>query len=217
MLAGELQRPLGRTEIEDLSEFLATTPGAMPFPEAHGFLTAIASAPTTIMPSVWQREMLGEPAFASMAQAKHVIGLVMRLYNQILTDLNEGQQIAPPGDDAVGLWCAGYLKAARMDDVWIDDERGSVFLFPHAVLSGEVDLVGEEDSDGNLIEDPAPQIRRCRERVDATVLEAYQYWMAWRRRSIAPVAARSPKIGRNDPCPCGSGLKFKKCCALKEH
>jgi hypothetical protein len=23
------------------------------------------------------------------------------------------------------------------------------------------------------------------------------------------------KVGRNDPCPCGSGLKFKKCCALK--
>jgi hypothetical protein len=22
-----------------------------------------------------------------------------------------------------------------------------------------------------------------------------------------------PKIGRNDPCPCGSGMKFKKCCA----
>lgn len=22
----------------------------------------------------------------------------------------------------------------------------------------------------------------------------------------------APKIGRNDPCPCGSGLKFKKCC-----
>ncbi|HEX9194067.1 MAG TPA: SEC-C metal-binding domain-containing protein [Burkholderiales bacterium] len=22
-----------------------------------------------------------------------------------------------------------------------------------------------------------------------------------------------PKIGRNDPCPCGSGRKFKKCCA----
>src|SRR5208283_3638077 len=22
----------------------------------------------------------------------------------------------------------------------------------------------------------------------------------------------SPKIGRNQPCPCGSGLKFKKCC-----
>jgi hypothetical protein len=24
------------------------------------------------------------------------------------------------------------------------------------------------------------------------------------------------RIGRNDPCPCGSGLKFKKCCLRKE-
>lgn len=23
---------------------------------------------------------------------------------------------------------------------------------------------------------------------------------------------RAPKIGRNDPCPCGSGKKYKKCC-----
>ena len=22
----------------------------------------------------------------------------------------------------------------------------------------------------------------------------------------------TPKVGRNDPCPCGSGRKFKKCC-----
>jgi hypothetical protein len=26
----------------------------------------------------------------------------------------------------------------------------------------------------------------------------------------------SKSVGRNDPCPCGSGKKFKKCCALKE-
>ncbi len=24
------------------------------------------------------------------------------------------------------------------------------------------------------------------------------------------------QIGRNQPCPCGSGLKYKKCCALKQ-
>ena len=23
---------------------------------------------------------------------------------------------------------------------------------------------------------------------------------------------KGPKIGRNDPCPCGSGKKYKKCC-----
>jgi len=30
--------------------------------------------------------------------------------------------------------------------------------------------------------------------------------------SPAPVRVTKPKIGRNEPCPCGSGKKFKKCC-----
>jgi len=25
-----------------------------------------------------------------------------------------------------------------------------------------------------------------------------------------------PKVGRNDPCPCGSGKKYKKCCMAKD-
>jgi uncharacterized protein YecA (UPF0149 family) len=28
----------------------------------------------------------------------------------------------------------------------------------------------------------------------------------------APFVRAQPKVGRNDPCPCGSGSKFKKCC-----
>jgi preprotein translocase subunit SecA len=38
------------------------------------------------------------------------------------------------------------------------------------------------------------------------------------RVSVPQVRRDSPKIGRNDPCPCGSGLKFKKChgAALEE-
>ncbi|MEK6239616.1 MAG: SEC-C metal-binding domain-containing protein, partial [Planctomycetales bacterium] len=30
-----------------------------------------------------------------------------------------------------------------------------------------------------------------------------------------PLAREQPKVGRNDPCPCGSGKKFKKCCLNK--
>ena len=26
------------------------------------------------------------------------------------------------------------------------------------------------------------------------------------------IAHEGPKIGRNEPCPCGSGKKYKKCC-----
>jgi SEC-C motif-containing protein len=28
-----------------------------------------------------------------------------------------------------------------------------------------------------------------------------------------PVRREEPRVGRNDPCPCGSGKKYKKCCA----
>jgi uncharacterized protein len=38
----------------------------------------------------------------------------------------------------------------------------------------------------------------------------------WKRKQKPqqpePTTPPSPKIGRNDPCPCGSGLKYKKCC-----
>lgn len=29
---------------------------------------------------------------------------------------------------------------------------------------------------------------------------------------LKPITREAPKIGRNDPCSCGSGKKFKKCC-----
>ena len=29
---------------------------------------------------------------------------------------------------------------------------------------------------------------------------------------IEQVVRTAPKVGRNDPCPCGSGKKYKKCC-----
>jgi len=31
-----------------------------------------------------------------------------------------------------------------------------------------------------------------------------------------PVVSKKIKVGRNDPCPCGSGKKYKKCCLLRE-
>jgi len=34
-------------------------------------------------------------------------------------------------------------------------------------------------------------------------------------RVLEPRTASGQKVGRNDPCPCGSGKKYKKCCLLK--
>jgi uncharacterized protein YecA (UPF0149 family) len=38
-------------------------------------------------------------------------------------------------------------------------------------------------------------------------------WLeADRVQQSARASPRSEKVGRNDPCPCGSGKKYKKCC-----
>ncbi|MDD4976674.1 MAG: SEC-C metal-binding domain-containing protein [Bacteriovorax sp.] len=31
---------------------------------------------------------------------------------------------------------------------------------------------------------------------------------------LRPITREAPKVGRNDPCPCGSQKKFKKCCGI---
>jgi SEC-C motif-containing protein len=42
-------------------------------------------------------------------------------------------------------------------------------------------------------------------------------WLYTREARIgpAPYKAAAPKVGRNEPCPCGSGKKYKQCCLLK--
>ena len=48
------------------------------------------------------------------------------------------------------------------------------------------------------------------------VVEATAWWEGFdehRRTTAATEPYRAPpKVGRNEPCPCGSGKKFKKCC-----
>jgi len=47
---------------------------------------------------------------------------------------------------------------------------------------------------------------------DTTRLPALNGHTAEEMRSLAPAVSVRQKIGRNDPCPCGSGRKYKKCC-----
>jgi hypothetical protein len=34
----------------------------------------------------------------------------------------------------------------------------------------------------------------------------------YKKQKISGTVVKGPKVGRNDPCPCGSGKKYKKCC-----
>jgi hypothetical protein len=46
------------------------------------------------------------------------------------------------------------------------------------------------------------------------IVEAFDAAIEGRRpgERLGPIVRDQPKVGRNEPCPCGSGKKFKKCC-----
>ena len=67
---------------------------------------------------------------------------------------------------------------------------------------GSGDGYEEEDYDGNGYAQQPPRPTSVR-----NVLANRQGG----RRATA-VASGGPKVGRNDPCPCGSGKKYKRCC-----
>jgi uncharacterized protein len=215
----KLDKPLSEAEWDRLDDLLIEV-GAddgMDIVEAHGLLTAVVSMPGMIMPSTWQPIVFGgEPSFESMDEAQEMMGLLMRLNNQISDELHAGAfvPLGYPDEEVIEGWCSGYIRGARLEDSWKDDEQGAAMIFPMAALSGVVDLVGEEDSEGNIITDPSKQLAACREGLPEYVQRTYDYFLARRRglipKAMAPKAAA--KVGRNDPCPCGSGKKYKKCC-----
>ena len=94
----------------------------------------------------------------------------------------------------------------------VNDEEHGGCLIPMMMLCHEHD----EDPEMR----PAPISPEKREEVivhmAAGLLGAYRYFRA--HRQVSPVAHASeprrnaPKVGRNEPCPCGSGKKYKRCC-----
>lgn len=54
--------------------------------------------------------------------------------------------------------------------------------------------------------------RAIHEKSEFQRIDGTWYYTRAVRSGPAPVKASGPKVGRNDPCPCGSGKKFKHCC-----
>ncbi len=57
----------------------------------------------------------------------------------------------------------------------------------------------------------ADQVRE-QNAIALSVRALHKYWLDRRDLQAAPIRRSSPKVGRNDSCPCGSGRKYKHCC-----
>jgi uncharacterized protein len=183
-----------------------------------GFLCAVVSGPDLIPPSGWLPSVMGEGAFDDVAQAQAGLELLMRLCNHVCSGLESDVGSLCPEPESIediAQFCSGYMTGSRLHRGWGDDEAAVVPLFVFAVLSGEVE-VGAEDivarPDEEAKPNPESWKHRRREDLPGIVANLYTYWS--KRRPAQPQTSRlgAIKVGRNDPCPCGSGKKYKKCC-----
>jgi uncharacterized protein len=214
---------LSEEEFNRLEDLLASdifSGEAMALDELQGFLCAVVSGPELIPPSGWLPVTLGESMrYESEAQAQQVLDLVMRFYNQTVQALDAGKGfdfVLYRPDEAADYdyetWCLGYLDGVEFSPVaWEetgDADEVDELLFPIVALAGELPAQSVMHMKPGELE---RLLTACREDLGATVCDIHQYWLAFRAKP-ATIRRTEPKVGRNDPCPCGSGKKFKQCC-----
>jgi len=224
--------PLSEDEFKELDDFLlyeVDTEEGMTLDMLDGFLHAIAIGPTTLQPQLWLPKIWGTkemmPPMDSIEQLNQVLGLVMRHFNGIIAGLeNEPRGISPywsttiyDGDereyDDAEMWAYGFVEGMRL--CWNDwkpllsTPQGQAWFRPIALL-GEDDFSVDQDE---LTETPAMRAELAHA-IPQAVLDMHAHWLPLRRAVHERLVARSmqSKVGRNEPCPCGSGKKFKKCC-----
>lgn len=192
----------------------------MSLSQLDGFLCGVAAAPEPIaseewLPFVWGGEDFDVPA---VDQAE-LIALVTARYDEINAELAEARYeplYEVDDDDETDvlweIWIMGFetamsLRLAAWDKLLKSHKESQAQEAAFAVVSllGAVDpnLAEAEQRDPEYIAfiNDAPQIIP---EIVATLYRAH--------RLTAPQAPiRSDAVGRNDPCPCGSGLKYKRC------
>jgi uncharacterized protein len=227
--------PLTDAEIDELDAFLTAEgrPRAtMDIAMLDGFLTALVIGPNTILPSQWLPEVWGETAeetmqFDSAEQMQHILGLVMRMYNDRVEDLAEGVDLYDPlvytrEEDGktvsqIDEWCTGFMHAVQLDptgwDPLFQSEEDAALLMP-MILYGTETGVEQLNSNEALRE----RHQNIADALGICVIGIRDYWLPQRRAAVTPPPLRraEPKVGRNDLCPCGSGKKYKKCCGSPE-
>jgi uncharacterized protein len=120
-----------------------------------------------------------------------------------------GQETKWNGED----WCVGFIDGVDLSfGDWqprFNDEHSGVLLAPILALGT---AAGWEQLDVSV--DPEIECEAALEALGPSIVAIAGYW---RTKTVASkeadLRARARRPGRNDPCPCGSGRKFKRCCA----
>ena len=218
--------------------------GTLSYHELQGFLFTVVSAPELVRPSEWLPIIFAgeEAGFTSPDEAQGILGQIMALYNTINAAVLDPPTLLPADcplrddvlanfeDDApIAQWSRGFLRGHQwLEDLWKESvpeelagELGSILMTLSFFSSREMaeGFHAEATTGTQPFEAMVDAIHRI---LPAAVAQYPQMG-----RSISTVPAEHEwdepelthhaKIARNEPCPCGSGKKYKQCCGMTVH
>ena len=213
--------------------------GTLTYHELQGFLFTVVSAPEAIPASEWIPIIFaGEDVdYASVDEANEVLGQIMVLSNTINAAVLDRPTLLPADcplrddvfanfeDDApIAQWSRGFLHGHQwLEELWEDYLPKELQEELDATLVALSFFSSRELAEGFHVETtaadrPFEAMANATYRVVPRAVAQYAYM----GRSIAtglaepdwdePERTDHTKIARNEPCPCGSGKKYKNCC-----
>jgi len=219
--------------------------GTLSLGEVRGFIFALAAAPELVKPSEWLPLIFGgeEPDFDGLEEAQPVLGALMALYNDINSEVREEGERMPDGcefheeplanlepDATVSQWSRGFrlghLFLAETWDAYLPEELEQ----EHKALLATLIFFASRSAAERVVEE-FTNADASLESVALTFRDLFpaavaryaamgtSIWDVVLKRDLerpGPAVAE-PRVGRNDPCPCGSGRKYKKCCGAEGH
>jgi uncharacterized protein len=233
--------PLTDDEIAELDAALSALPGEgdhYDISMLDGYLVGVLLQPEVVLPSHWLPHALGTSEGAALpidaGAGSRLIELIMRRYNELaaciaarvpfepilfeLRDEASGMPLAARDSiKALWPWAAGFVNAINIftslrEQFGDDPDVSSALLgiLRHVPVDpDEASPVADALRELQAEADASAPLATLDEAIDdvlACVLD-----IADVARPRRPVGRAAPKVGRNDPCPCGSGRKFKRC------
>jgi uncharacterized protein len=223
--------PPSDTESSELNSFLArVVDGRIPNTESlDGFFAALSCCPDLVMPSEYLPIIKsgardeGDLVFEDMNEAERFMNLINRHWNHVNYQLDQGDVFLPLLlEDEDGCYCGndwakGFLAGTHLrHPIWVeffDDDEQAGAMVPIWALAHENHL----DPEMRPYKEPINDELREKLVIGAAagVILIHRYFLDQRRvytSQTTTLINTSGKTGRNDPCLCGSGKKFKKCC-----
>lgn len=214
---------------------------AMSWPETAGFLFAVQACPDLVMPSEWIDIVQGQAVFADLDEAQAVSEARMALMNWVSDCIRKDQPAIPvdctpdpdplrivESDNNFSRWCRGVTGGHDwLEQSWdevleidSDDDRAqgmALIVFAFFTDRTMAERVAEEIARDSASSTPTVEglANKFHALIEQAAVDYAAVGLEYRQMPSEPTPrqpVRSEKIGRNQPCPCGSGKKYKKCC-----